>query len=280
MHIGVMIFATDFSIRMDELAVEVEDRGFESLFVPEHTHIPTNRKSPWPGGDDLPREYWHAYDPFVSLSFAAAKTRNLKIGTGICLLPQRDTIVTAKLVASLDRMSAGRFIFGIGGGWNREEMAHHGIKYHKRFARMGEQIEAMKALWTGDTADYHGEHVEFSESWSYPKPVQKPHPPILLGGESDYTLRRIVQYCDGWLPRARNGFDAEVNMARLKSFADAAGRDFSSLSVNVFGAPADPDTLAGYVDAGISRVLLSLPSASRDKVLPVLDRYSDIGHFG
>ena len=274
MHIGITIFATDFSIQMDELARELEDRGFESLFVPEHTHIPTNRESPWPGGADLPKTYWHAHDPFVSLSFAAAQTKKLKIGTGICLLPERDTLITAKLVASLDCMSGGRFIFGIGGGWNKEEMAHHGIAYNNRFARMAEQIEAMKALWTEDAAEYHGEHVNFSESWSYPKPAQTPHPPILLGGETDHTLRRIVAFCDGWLPRARDGFEAAENMARLKRFADDAGRDMSTLSVTVFGAPADADTLAGYAEAGISRVLLSIPSAPRDEVLPVLDRYT------
>lgn len=276
MHIGATIFATDFSMHMDELAIELENRGFESLFVPEHTHIPTNRESPWPGGAELPKEYWHTYDPFVSLSFAAAQTKKLKIGTGICLLPERDTIVTAKLVASLDRMSGGRFIFGIGGGWNKEEMAHHGTAYRTRFARMGEQINAMKALWTEDEAEYHGEHVDFSPSLAYPKPVQTPHPPVLLGGETDYTLQRIVDYCDGWLPRARHGFDAAENMARLKTFADAAGRDMSSLSVTVFGAPVDPDTLAGFEEAGINRVLLSLPSAARDKVLPVLDGYAEL----
>lgn len=276
MHIGVTIFATDYSIPMDELAIELEDRGFESLFVPEHTHIPANRESPWPGGADLPKEYWHTYDPFVSLSFAAAQTKKLKIGTGICLLPQRDAIVTAKLVASLDRMSGGRFIFGIGGGWNKEEMAHHGTAYNKRFARMGEQINAMKALWTEEEAEYHGEHVDFSPSWTQPKPAQTPHPPILLGGETDYTLQRIVDYCDGWLPRARHGFDAAENMKRLKTLADNAGRDMASLSVSVFGAPSDRETLAGFREAGIHRVLLPLPSATRDKILPILDGYTTL----
>ena len=274
MHIGVSIFATDFSIGMDELAPEIESRGFESLFVPEHTHIPTSRQSSWPGGADLPKEYWHTFDPFVSLSFAAANTKTLKIGTGICLLPQRDTLVTANLVASLDRMSGGRFIFGIGGGWNREEMAHHGTSYDKRFARMAEQVKAMQALWSNDAAEFHGEQVDFSESWSYPKPVQTPHPPIILGGETDYTLRRVVDYCDGWLPRARHGFDAVENIARLQKIADESGRDMSTLSISVFGALAEENTLTGYRDAGINRVLLSLPSAPRDEVLPILDSYA------
>ena len=174
MHIGVSIFATDFSIGMDELAPEIESRGFESLFVPEHTHIPTSRQSSWPGGADLPKEYWHTFDPFVSLSFAAANTKTLKIGTGICLLPQRDTLVTANLVASLDRMSGGRFIFGIGGGWNREEMAHHGTSYDKRFARMAEQVKAMQVLWSNDAAEFHGEYVDFSESWSSRNRCKRP----------------------------------------------------------------------------------------------------------
>ena len=274
MHIGVSIFATDLSIGMDELAPEIESRGFESLFVPEHTHIPTSRQSSWPGGADLPKEYWHTFDPFVSLSFAAANTKTLKIGTGICLLPQRDTLVTANLVASLDRMSCGRFIFGIGGGWNREEMAHHGTSYDKRFARMAEQVKAMQVLWSNDAAEFHGEYVDFSESWSYPKPVQTPHPPIILGGETDHTLRRVVDYCDGWLPRARHGFDAVENIARLQKIADESGRDMSTLSVSVFGAPAEENTLTGYRDAGINRVLLSLPSAPRDEVLPILDGYA------
>ncbi|HEX7036696.1 MAG TPA: LLM class F420-dependent oxidoreductase [Pseudomonadales bacterium] len=276
MHIGALIFATDYAVRVDELAVELERRGYESLFVPEHTHIPTSRESPWPGGDDLPREYWHTYDPFVSLSFAAAATGRLKIGTGICLLPQRDTLVTAKLVASLDRLSGGRFLFGIGGGWNREEMAHHGTDYHTRFQRMEEQVQAMKRLWTEDAAAFDGRFVRFSESLCYPKPVQTPHPPILLGGESDHTLRRIVRFCDGWLPRARGAFDAERNVRRLERIAAEHGRPMDTLSVSVFGARSDADTLQTYRDAGITRAILPLPAAPRDEVWRVLDRYQPL----
>lgn len=274
MHIGALIFATEYTIQMDELAKELEERGFESLFVPEHSHIPASRRSPWPGGPDLPREYSHSYDPFVALSFAAAVTTRLKLGTGICLLPQRDTITTAKSVASLDRMSGGRFIFGIGGGWNKEEMAHHGISYEVRFARMKEQVLAMKALWREEEAEFHGEYVNFDASWAHPKPIQTPNPPVLLGGESDYTLRRIVDYCDGWLPRARQGFNAPENLARLKKIASEAGRDMSTLSVSIFGAAPDKDALSAYRDAGISRSILPLPSADRDKVLGILDSYS------
>jgi probable F420-dependent oxidoreductase len=276
MHIGALIFATDYSIQMDDLARELEQRGYESVFVPEHTHIPASRLSPWPGGSDLPQEYWHSYDPFVSLSFAAAATKTLKIGTGICLLPQRDTLVTAKLVASLDRMSGGRFIFGIGGGWNKEEMAHHGVDYDTRFKRMEEQVLAMQQLWTQEAAEYHGKFVDFSPSWLHPRPIQTPYPPIILGGETDYTLKRIVRYCDGWLPRARHGFDAALNMQRLKTFADEAGRDMNSLTVSIFGAQADIDILKDYREAGITRAILPLPSLPRDQILPILDRYQPL----
>ena len=276
MHIGVMIFDTDYSMPVNELAIALEERSFESLFVPEHTHIPASRESAWPGGANLPKDYWHTFDPFVSLSFAAAATKNLKVGTGICLLPQRDTIVAAKLVASLDRMSEGRFLFGIGGGWNKEEMGHHGVAYAERFARMEEQVAAMKGLWQEEEFGYQGEYVKFTPSWAHPKPVQTPHPPILLGGETDYTLRRVVNYCDGWLPRARHGFDAAANMTRLHEMADSVGRSMETLSVTVFGAPGDRATLASYQEAGVERALLGLPSADKDVVLPMLDKFQEL----
>ena len=276
MHIGVMIFDTDYSMPVNELAIALEERSFESLFVPEHTHIPASRESAWPGGANLPKDYWHTFDPFVSLSFAAAATKNLKVGTGICLLPQRDTIVAAKLVASLDRMSEGRFLFGIGGGWNKEEMGHHGVAYTERFARMEEQVAAMKGLWQEEEFGYQGEYVKFTPSWAHPKPVQTPHPPILLGGETDYTLRRVVKYCDGWLPRARHGFDAAANMMRLHEMADSVGRSMETLSVTVFGAPGDRATLASYQEAGVERALLGLPSADKDVVLPMLDKFQEL----
>ena len=276
MHIGVMIFDTDYSMPVNELAIALEERSFESLFVPEHTHIPASRESAWPGGANLPKDYWHTFDPFLSLSFAAAATKNLKVGTGICLLPQRDTIVAAKLVASLDRMSEGRFLFGIGGGWNKEEMGHHGVAYTERFARMEEQVAAMKGLWQEEEFGYQGEYVKFTPSWAHPKPVQTPHPPIQLGGETDYTLRRVVKYCDGWLPRARHGFDAAANMTRLHEMADSVGRSMETLSVTVFGAPGDRATLASYREAGVERVLLGLPSADKDVVLPMLDKFQEL----
>jgi probable F420-dependent oxidoreductase len=276
MQIGVFIFDTDYSIDISVLARALEDRGFESLFVPEHTHIPASRQSLWPGGPDLPKEYWHTHDPFVALSFAAAATQKLKIGTGICLLPQRDPFVTAKSVASLDTLSNGRFIFGLGGGWNKEEMLDHGTEYSERFAILRERVLAMKQLWTEEEAEFHGEHVSFDKAWAYPKPTQKPHPPIILGGETDYTLRRVVDYCDGWFPRGRFGFDAAAGIERLRVIADEAGRDMSTLTVSVFGAPADQSELDRFRDAGITRSLIGLPSADQDVVLKLLDEHAKL----
>ena len=207
MRVGAFYFPTDYGINMAELARALEDRGFDSLFVPEHTHIPASRKSPFPGGGELPKRYSHTHDPFVALAFAAAATKKLKLGTGILLVPQHEPIVTAKAIASLDQLSGGRFIFGIGGGWNVEEMENHGAKYQTRFKQMREHVLAMKELWTKEEASFDGEFVKFDRVWSWPKPAQQPHPPIILGGETDHTLRRVIEYCDGWFPRPRGGFD-------------------------------------------------------------------------
>ncbi len=276
MKIGAFMFATDYNIDIVELAKAMEDRGFDALFVPEHTHIPSSRLSPFPGGGDLPKKYIHTHDPMVSLAFAAAATKNLTIGTGICLVPQHDPIVLAKAIASLDMLSGGRFVFGIGGGWNVDEMENHGATYDTRFAIMRENILAMKAIWTEDTASFEGDFVHFDKIWSYPKPVQDPHPPILLGGETDYTLRRVVDYCDGWFPRARGGFDPHTAMQRLRKHADAAGRDMNTLQVTVFAAPADKAKLDSYRQHGIDRVLLEIPDTSRDEVLKLLDNYAKL----
>jgi probable F420-dependent oxidoreductase len=273
MQIGVFYFPVDYGINIAELAAALEVRGFESLFVPEHTHIPVSRKSPFPGGGELPRRYAHTHDPFVALSFAAAATKRLLLGTGICLIPERDPIVTAKCVASLDQLSGGRVVFGIGGGWNVEEMENHGARYNTRFKLMGERILAMKALWTEEAAEYHGEMVDFDPVWSYPKPVQRPHPPILLGGETDYTLRRVVDYCDGWFPRPGRGFEIKAQLERLHRMAEGAGRDPRSLSTSVFRAPADKAALKEYEAAGIDRAVLEIPDGSRDEILRVLDEY-------
>jgi probable F420-dependent oxidoreductase len=276
MRVGVFYFPTDYGIDIGELAGALEARGFRSLFLPEHTHIPTSRRTPFPGGGELPKKYSHTHDPFVALSFAAAATKKLLLGTGICLIPEHDPIVTAKSVASLDRLSGGRFIFGIGGGWNVEEMENHGAHYDTRFKLMRERILAMKALWTQEEASFHGEFVNFDPVWSWPKPAQRPHPPILLGGETDYTLRRIVEYCDGWIPRPVGDFTAKGAIDRLRRMAEAKGRDPASLSISVFRAPADKAALVEYGKAGIDEALLEVPDLSRDEILRLLDRYAPL----
>ena len=271
MDIGAYYFPVDYGIDIGELARALEERGFASLYLPEHTHIPASRRTPFFGGGELPRRYSHTHDPFVALSFAAAATKKLEIGTGICLVPERDPIVTAKAVASLDRFSGGRFVFGIGGGWNVEEMENHGARYETRFKLMRERVLAMKALWTEEEAAFHGEMVDFDPVWSYPKPAQKPHPPILLGGESDHTLRRVVEFCDGWFPRPVAGFAAADAKARLAHMAEKMGRDPASLSIAVFRAPPDRRILDEYRVAGIERALLEVPDLERGEILRLLD---------
>ncbi|HMG32553.1 MAG TPA: LLM class F420-dependent oxidoreductase [Blastocatellia bacterium] len=274
MLFGVGMFSTDYAIRPDELAREAEDRGFESLWVPEHTHIPASRRSPWPGGGELPKEYWHTYDPFVALTAAAAVTSTIKIATGICLIIERDPITTAKEVASLDFLSGGRFIFGIGGGWNAEEMENHGTDFKKRWRLMRERILAMKEIWTKEEAEYHGEFVNFDPIWAYPKPRQEPHPPILMGGYGPTTFDRVIEYCDGWMPIGFRLEGLKEKIAELKKKAENAGRNPESISVTVFGPKPDKKELAELSDLGIERVILMLPAAARDTVLPLLDQYA------
>lgn len=276
MLIGAYYFPTDYGIDVGELARALEERGFEALFVCEHTHIPVSRRTPFPGGGELPRRYKHTHDPFVALAFAAAATRRLRLGTGIALVPQRDPIITAKSVASLDQLSGGRFIFAMGGGWNVDEMENHGAKYATRFRLLRERALAMKELWTKDVAEFHGEFVRFDPVWLYPKPAQRPHPPMLLGGESDHTIRRVVEFCDGWFPRPRGGWEPKGAVRRLKAAADAAGRDHKTLSITVFAAPADAEKLKPYREAGIDRVLLEIPDVGRDEILRLLDRNAAI----
>ena len=269
---GVYYFPTDYGIDIQELGSALEERGYDALFVCEHTHIPKSRKTPFPGGGELPKKYRHTHDPFIALAFAAAATRKLKLGTGICLVPQRDPIVTAKSVASLDQLSNGRFIFAIGGGWNVDEMENHGARYETRFALLRERVLAMKALWTEEEAHFHGKYVNFDPAWMYPKPKQRPHPPVLIGGESDHTVKRVVEFGDGWFPRPRNNWEPKSAVARLHAAAKAAGRDPATLPITVFSAPPDRAKLAPYREAGIHRVLFEVPDASRDEILRVLDR--------
>ena len=276
MHVGVFYFPTDYGIQPAELAKALEDRGFESLWVCEHTHIPVSRKTPFPGGGELPKRYAHTHDPFVALSFAAAATKQLRLGTGICLLAQRDPIVTAKVIASLDMLSGGRFEFGVGGGWNVDEMENHGAKYESRFKLVRERVLAMKAIWTEAEAQFHGEFVNFDPVWSFPKPAQRPHPPILLGGETDHTLRRIVEFADGWFPRAKPDTDPREFVGRLRQAVSTSKRDFAEFSITVFRAPSDQAKLAAYKEAGIKRVLLEIPDLTRDEILAHLDKIAPL----
>ena len=280
MQVGVFYFPVDCGIGPGELAAALEARGFASLYVPEHTHMPVSRRTPFPAGGDLPKKYAHTHDPFVALSFAAAATKKLLLGTGICLIPEHDPIVTAKSVASLDQLSGGRFIFGIGGGWNVEEMENHGAQYDTRFRLMRERILAMQAMWQDEEAAYHGKFVNFDPIWSYPKPKQHPHPPILLGGETDYTLRRIVEYCDGWIPRPVTGFTPRDAKARLARMAELKGRNPAELSITVFRAPPDKAALDDYRAAGIDAALLEIPDIGRDEILRLLDKYAPLTQAG
>ena len=274
MNFGAMMFSTDYSIRPDDAAKLLEDRGFESFWVPEHSHIPAERTSPWPGGGELPKEYWHTYDPFVALAAAAGATTNLKLGTGICLVTERDPIMTAKEVASLDSLSNGRFIFGVGGGWNAEEMANHGTRFRSRWRLLRERILAMKEIWTQDEAEYHGEFVNFGKMWAYPKPMQRPHPPILMGGDGPTTFDRIVEFCDGWMPisgRPSQGSSLSEKIDILRRQAAAAGRDPASINVTSFGSRPDPDVISRMETAGVDRIIFGLPSADRNTVIPIID---------
>ncbi len=272
MKFGIAVFPTEYAISMTELAPAVEERGFESLWVAEHSHIPLSRRSPWAGGDELPRHYWHAFDPFVALTAAAVASTTLEVGTGVCLLIQRDTIQTAKSIASLDQVSGGRFLFGIGGGWNREEMADHGTRYETRWRLLGEQVEAMKAIWTQDEAEHHGELVHFDRMLCWPKPVQRPHPPILLGGNGPSTLRRVVRYADGWMP---NRGDVLGRLPELRRLTEEAGR--SPIPVTTYGGADDGlAEIEVLREAGIERVIWWVPPDGRDAALHRLEELTEL----
>lgn len=275
MDIGVSMFCTDYSMRIDDVAREAESRGFESLCVPEHTHIPANRLSPWPGGGELPREYYRTLDPFVGLMAAAAATKDLRVITGIALLTERDPIVCAKEAATIDYLSDGRFELGIGAGWNAEEMENHGTTFVDRFKLMCDRAKAMQTIWNVEKAEYHGPFVNFDPLYSYPKPIQKPLP-ILIGGETKYSLQRIVDFCNGWLPRARAFSDPNTEVERLKRVADTKGRDIDTIKISVFGAPADAKILDSYREAGVHRALIGLPPSGTDVILSSLDDYTTL----
>ena len=279
MEIGAAIFFTDYSMAPADLAVALEERGFESLWVAEHSHIPATRRFSHPAGEAaLTKEYYDVMDPFVTLSAAASVTKRLKLGTAICLVIQRDTIQTAKAVASLDQISKGRFLFGIGCGWNAEEMEDHGTVYETRTLKMREQIEAMKEIWTKDKTEYHGEIVDFPSMMTWPKPTQKPHPPVIVGGAFRLAARRAIRYGDGILPFAAStgSGSAEEFMPVWRRMAAAAGRDPQSLSVTVGGAPEDLVVLRRNRDLGVTRMNVRLPPAKEDEILPILDRWAKL----
>jgi probable F420-dependent oxidoreductase len=278
MHIGAAMFFTEYSIGAAELARALEARGFESVWAPEHSHIPLSRKTPLPSGGELSRQYYDVMDPFVTLTAAATATKSIKVGTGVCLVIQRDTIQTAKLVASIDQVSDGRFLFGIGGGWNQDEMEDHGTVYATRFKKMREQIEAMQKIWTESKPEYHGDLVNFDAMMTWPKPVQKPHPPVILGGMFPHAARRALRYGDGWIPHLRRPQYEDVTdyLPQFRELAAQVGRDPAEVPITVWGVPEDPDRLKRYRDQGVARGVVQLAPEPADKTLPILDRWAEL----
>ncbi len=275
--IGVNMFPTDYAIQPVELARAIEERGFESLWVCEHTHIPTSRETPWPAGGDLPLEYSHTHDPFVALAAAAAATERIKLGTAITLVTEHSPFNLAKSVASLDMISNGRMLLGVGAGWNKEEMADHGVAFQDRWQVTRERVLAVRALWTQEEAEFHGAFVDFDKTWCYPKPVQPGGVPVLLGATSDWSAERVVDYCDGWLPNARFGRETlRRRMEELRAVADRAGRSFEAIQKTVFWPPADAETINDYFEMGFDRAVLSLPPAPADEALPILDEQAKL----
>jgi probable F420-dependent oxidoreductase len=278
MQFGVTMFPADFAISVTDLGRAAEEAGFESLFVPEHTHIPVKRQTPWAGssrGGDPPREYAHTLDPFVALSAVAALTSRIKLGTGICLVVQRDPILLAKEVASLDRLSGGRFLFGVGAGWLREEIANHGTDPKTRWRLFGERMQALNAIWSNDEAEFHGRFVNFDPIWSWPKPLQQPRPPVLLGGDVPASMQRVIEYADEWMPHPDRGeLPLGERIAEFWRLCETAGRE--RLPVTVYGAPSDPRAVEGYIAAGVSRCVFRLPAAPAEEVLPALQRAADV----
>jgi probable F420-dependent oxidoreductase len=279
MKLGVSIFATDKTVDPGTLARAVEERGFESLWFPEHSHIPASRVTPWGGKADappLPEMYWRTHDQFVALTAAAAATTTLKVASGITLVAQRDPIWLAKQVASVDQLSGGRLLFGIGYGWNKEEMAQHGVRYTERRALLREKILMMQALWTREEAEFSGDLLSLEPSWAWPKPQQQPHPPIIMGGAAGpKTFAHIMEFCNGWMPIYGRHLITE-KLADMQRAAETVGRDPTTIEVGVFAAPRNPSELAELADAGVARAVFSLPPAEEAVVMGKLDDYAAI----
>ncbi len=275
MKFGVIMFATDYAVDPVTLAREVEARGFDSLFFPEHTHIPASRRTPWPGGAELPREYSHILDPFVALAAAAVATEKLLLGTGVCLVVERDPITLAKEVASLDLLSGGRVIFGVGAGWNIEEMENHGTDPKRRWTLLRERVLALKEIWSKEEAEFHGKLVDFDPIWSWPKPLQKPHPPVYVGGDGPHALQRVVEYGDAWMPiPIRSQVPLSERMGRLQGLAAEAGR--GPIPVTVYGTLPRPEVVNHYAEIGVDRCVFWLPAGTEGEVIPHLDRYAEL----
>jgi probable F420-dependent oxidoreductase len=274
---GVSMFFTDYSMSPAALGIALEQRGFESVWAPEHSHIPLSRKSPFPSGGDLPKRYYDAMDPFVTLTAAASATKTLKVGTGVCLVAQRDPIQTAKLVASIDQISGGRFLFGIGNSWNQDELEDHGVKFADRHKVARERIEAMKEIWTKSKPEYHGEFVNFDPMMTWPKPVQKPHPPVIVGGAFPYSARRAIRYGNGWIPQAVRGSYNEIGdlIPEFRKMATAAGRNAEEIAITVWAPRRDLELMKRYADLGVERVVFTADSEAADKVVPFLDEAAE-----
>ena len=274
MRVGAMIFAADQTIKITELAPELEARGFDSLWVPEKTHLPTGRRTPWPGGD-LPEWYKRTLDPFVTLSAAAAVTSKLRVGTGVALVPVRDPVLLAKEVASLDWQSNGRFEFGIGYGWNEEEYETHGVDLAQAPAIMKDKMALMAELWSKDEASYSGTYVSVAPSWSWPKPVQCPRPPVLIGARASGAIfNDIAVYADGWIPIEGYG-DILGQIPKLRDAFTEAGRDPADAVVNVYSSIGDPGLVERYATAGVQRVIVTLPAMGKRHVMDALETYTD-----
>ncbi len=278
MHIGLSTFPTTYAITAVDLARAAEERGFDSLWTVEHTHVPASRRTPYPLGGELPSIYWESYEPFTYLAQAAAVTRELKIGTGICLVPEHHPIALAKRVASLDAISNGRFLFGVGGGWLAEELENHGVAFADRWKVLREYVLAMQACWTEKDAEFHGEFVDFDPVWVEPKPVSQPHPPVYIGATSTWAMERIAEYAQGWYPVHVPEFDERLQ--QLARACEARGRDISEIDITLLTMPGSADDLQQLADKGVNRIVLSVPTADRDESLRVLDGYADVVRWG